>query len=112
LPVKADLAASRFEAQGQGIKIEAKDEISSPWRWALAKRPAYGSTTSAGARRHRTTRSAALLAAIAAAGGRGPAIVIGTDCPALLPEHLRAAAAALAEASISPSSRSKTAAMD
>jgi uncharacterized protein len=40
---------------------------------------------------------ARMLAAIAAAGGRGPAIVIGTDCPALLPEHLRAAAAALAD---------------
>jgi len=34
-----------------------------------------------------------MLAAIAAAPG--PAIVIGTDCPALAPEHLRAAAAAL-----------------
>jgi len=37
---------------------------------------------------------ARMLAAIAAA--RGPAIVIGTDCPALQPAHLRAAADALA----------------
>ena len=36
---------------------------------------------------------ARMLAALAAA--RGPAIVIGTDCPALRPEHLRAAAEAL-----------------
>jgi rSAM/selenodomain-associated transferase 1 len=35
-----------------------------------------------------------MLAALEAA--RGPAIVIGTDCPALQPAHLRAAAAALA----------------
>jgi rSAM/selenodomain-associated transferase 1 len=35
-----------------------------------------------------------LLAAIAAADG--PALVIGTDCPALAPDHLRAAADALA----------------
>ena len=34
-----------------------------------------------------------MLAALAAAGG--PALVIGTDCPALRPEHLRAAADAL-----------------
>jgi uncharacterized protein len=38
---------------------------------------------------------ARMLAAIAAA--RGPAIVIGTDCPALTPEHLHAAAQALAD---------------
>jgi rSAM/selenodomain-associated transferase 1 len=31
----------------------------------------------------------------AAEAARGPAIVIGTDCPALAPEHLRVAAAAL-----------------
>ncbi len=37
---------------------------------------------------------ARMLAALDAA--RGPAIVIGTDCPALRPTHLRAAAAALA----------------
>jgi uncharacterized protein len=36
-----------------------------------------------------------MLAAIAAANG--PAIVIGTDCPALTPEHLRTAARALAD---------------
>jgi len=36
---------------------------------------------------------ARMLAAIAAAGG--PALVIGTDCPALAPTHLRAAADAL-----------------
>jgi rSAM/selenodomain-associated transferase 1 len=36
---------------------------------------------------------ARMLAAIAAA--RGPALVIGTDCPALRPAHLRAAADAL-----------------
>jgi hypothetical protein len=36
---------------------------------------------------------ARMLAAIAAA--RGPALVIGTDCPALQPDHLRAAADAL-----------------
>jgi uncharacterized protein len=35
-----------------------------------------------------------MLAALDAA--RGPALVIGTDCPALEPDHLRAAAAALA----------------
>jgi rSAM/selenodomain-associated transferase 1 len=35
-----------------------------------------------------------MLAALAAA--RGPALVIGTDCPALRPEHLRAAADVLA----------------
>ena len=34
-----------------------------------------------------------MLAALEAA--RGPALVIGTDCPALRPEHLRAAADAL-----------------
>ena len=38
---------------------------------------------------------ARMMAAIAAAGG--PAVVIGTDCPALTPEHLRAAARALAD---------------
>ncbi len=38
---------------------------------------------------------ARMLAAIAAANG--PAIVIGTDCPALTPEHLRMAARALAD---------------
>jgi len=38
---------------------------------------------------------ARMLAAIAAANG--PAIVIGTDCPALTPEHLRVAARALAD---------------
>jgi uncharacterized protein len=36
-----------------------------------------------------------MLAALDAAGG--PAVVIGTDCPALQPAHLRAAAEALAE---------------
>ena len=36
---------------------------------------------------------ARMLAAIAAAGG--PVLVIGTDCPALAPDHLRAAADAL-----------------
>jgi hypothetical protein len=36
-----------------------------------------------------------MLAAIASAPG--PAIVIGSDCPALTPEHLRAAAAALCD---------------
>jgi glycosyltransferase A (GT-A) superfamily protein (DUF2064 family) len=34
-----------------------------------------------------------MLAAIAAANG--PALVMGTDCPALTPDHLRAAARAL-----------------
>ena len=34
-----------------------------------------------------------MMAAVEAA--RGPAIVVGTDCPALTPEHLRAAARAL-----------------
>jgi uncharacterized protein len=38
---------------------------------------------------------ARMLAAIIAA--RGPALVIGTDCPALTPDHLRTAAAALRE---------------
>ena len=38
---------------------------------------------------------ARMLAAIAAANG--PAIAIGTDCPALTPEHLRVAARALAD---------------
>jgi uncharacterized protein len=38
---------------------------------------------------------ARMMAALAAAGG--PAIVVGTDCPALTPEHLRAAARALVE---------------
>jgi hypothetical protein len=38
---------------------------------------------------------ARMLAAIAAANG--PALVIGTDCPALTPAHLQAAAAALRE---------------
>jgi rSAM/selenodomain-associated transferase 1 len=38
---------------------------------------------------------ARMLAAIAAANG--PAIVIGTDCPALTPDHLRAAARTLAD---------------
>jgi len=38
---------------------------------------------------------ARMLAAIAAANG--PAIVIGTDCPALTPDHLNAAARALAD---------------
>src|SRR5258705_2256222 len=37
-----------------------------------------------------------MLAALEAA--RGPALVIGTDCPALRPEHLRAAADVLAGA--------------
>jgi rSAM/selenodomain-associated transferase 1 len=36
---------------------------------------------------------ARMLTAVATA--RGPALVIGTDCPALTPDHLRAAAAAL-----------------
>jgi rSAM/selenodomain-associated transferase 1 len=36
---------------------------------------------------------ARMMAAVEAA--RGPAIVVGTDCPALTPEHLRAAASAL-----------------
>lgn len=36
-----------------------------------------------------------MMAAIAAA--HGPAIVVGTDCPALTPEHLRAAARVLAD---------------
>jgi rSAM/selenodomain-associated transferase 1 len=36
-----------------------------------------------------------MMAAVAAA--RGPAIVVGTDCPALAPEHLRAAARALVD---------------
>jgi len=36
---------------------------------------------------------ARMMAAVEAA--RGPAIVVGTDCPALTPEHLRAAARAL-----------------
>jgi rSAM/selenodomain-associated transferase 1 len=38
---------------------------------------------------------ARMMAAVAAASG--PAIVIGTDCPALTPEHLRAAAQALVD---------------
>jgi rSAM/selenodomain-associated transferase 1 len=38
---------------------------------------------------------ARMMAAVEAA--RGPAIVIGTDCPALTPEHLRAAARALVD---------------
>jgi len=38
---------------------------------------------------------ARMMAAVEAA--RGPAIVIGTDCPALTPEHLRVAARALVE---------------
>jgi hypothetical protein len=38
---------------------------------------------------------ARMMAAVEAA--RGPAIVIGTDCPALTPEHLRAAAHALVD---------------
>jgi rSAM/selenodomain-associated transferase 1 len=38
---------------------------------------------------------ARMMAAIAAAGG--PAIVVGTDCPTLTPEHLHAAARALAD---------------
>jgi rSAM/selenodomain-associated transferase 1 len=38
---------------------------------------------------------ARMLAALAAVGG--PAIVIGTDCPALTPAHLRAAAQALTD---------------
>jgi uncharacterized protein len=38
---------------------------------------------------------ARMMAAVAAASG--PAIVIGTDCPALTPEHLRAAARALVD---------------
>jgi uncharacterized protein len=38
---------------------------------------------------------ARMMAAIEAASG--PAIVIGTDCPALTPEHLRAAAATLVD---------------
>jgi rSAM/selenodomain-associated transferase 1 len=38
---------------------------------------------------------ARMLAAIAAANG--PAMVIGTDCPALTPDHLRAAARSLAD---------------
>ena len=38
---------------------------------------------------------ARMMAALAAA--RGPAIVVGTDCPALAPEHLRAAAQGLAD---------------
>src|ERR1700730_5443970 len=38
---------------------------------------------------------ARMLAAIAAANG--PAVVIGTDCPALTPDHLRAAARSLAD---------------
>jgi uncharacterized protein len=38
---------------------------------------------------------ARMMAAFAAAGG--PAIVVGTDCPALAPEHLRATARALVE---------------
>ena len=36
-----------------------------------------------------------MMAAVEAA--RGPAIVVGTDCPALTPEHLRAAARALVD---------------
>ncbi|HLK83069.1 MAG TPA: TIGR04282 family arsenosugar biosynthesis glycosyltransferase [Xanthobacteraceae bacterium] len=36
-----------------------------------------------------------MMAALAAAGG--PAIVVGTDCPALTPEHLRAAGQALVD---------------
>jgi rSAM/selenodomain-associated transferase 1 len=38
---------------------------------------------------------ARMMAAIAAAGG--PAMVVGTDCPGLTPEHLRAAARALVD---------------
>jgi uncharacterized protein len=38
---------------------------------------------------------ARMMAAVEAA--RGPAIVVGTDCPALTPEHLRAAAQALVD---------------
>lgn len=38
---------------------------------------------------------ARMMAALAAAGG--PAIVVGTDCPALTPEHLRSAARALVD---------------
>jgi len=38
---------------------------------------------------------ARMMAAVEAA--RGPAIVVGTDCPALTPEHLRAAARALVD---------------
>jgi len=41
---------------------------------------------------------ARMLAALAAANG--PALVIGTDCPAFMPEHLRAAAAALEAADV------------
>ncbi len=41
---------------------------------------------------------ARMLGAIAA--NNGPTLVIGTDCPAMWPEHLRAAANALAEADI------------
>jgi len=36
-----------------------------------------------------------MMAAVEAANG--PAIVVGTDCPALTPEHLRAAARALVD---------------
>ena len=39
-----------------------------------------------------------MLAAMAA--GNGPALVIGTDCPALTPTHLRAAANALRDADV------------
>ena len=39
-----------------------------------------------------------MLGAIAAQNG--PTLVIGTDCPALTPEHLRAAAAALVDADV------------
>jgi len=38
---------------------------------------------------------ARMMAAVEAA--RGPALVVGTDCPALTPEHLRAAARALVD---------------
>jgi uncharacterized protein len=38
---------------------------------------------------------ARMMAAVAAS--RGPAVVIGTDCPALTPDHLRAAARALGD---------------
>jgi len=38
---------------------------------------------------------ARMMAAVKAA--RGPALVVGTDCPALTPEHLRAAARALVD---------------
>jgi len=35
--------------------------------------------------------------AVAKQGTRGPVLLIGTDCPALKPDHLRAAATALAD---------------